>query len=92
MELKLIVIRTGDPQKSAAFYSLLGLVFDYHKHGSSPYHYSTTIEGTVLEVYPLAKGQEKADNHLRLGLGIDDFDNKIAILKENQVVFSMEPT
>jgi catechol 2,3-dioxygenase-like lactoylglutathione lyase family enzyme len=91
MELKLIVVRTADPEKLAGFYTLLGLVFDYHKHGNSPHHYSTTIGTAVLEIYPLAKGQEKADNHFRLGLGIDDFDKKIALLKENQVVFSMEP-
>lgn len=91
MELKLIVVRTGNPEKLAGFYSLLGLFFDYHKHGNSPYHYSSTIGHTVLEIYPLAKGQEEADKHLRLGFGIEDFDKKITILKENKIVFSMEP-
>ncbi len=55
MELKLIVIRTSDPERLASFYSLLGLVFDYHKHGNSPFHYGATIGQTVLEIYPLAK-------------------------------------
>lgn len=92
MELKLIVIRTSDPEKLAGFYSLLGLAFDYHKHGSSPYHYSTTIGHTVLEIYPLAKGQTEGDKHLRLGFGIEDFDKSVALLKETQIVFSTEPT
>lgn len=92
MELKLMVIRTGDPEKLAGFYTLLGLTFDYHKHGNSPYHYAATIGHTVLEIYPLAKGQDAADKHFRLGFGIEDFDNKIAILKENQAIFSVEPT
>lgn len=91
MELKLIVVRTTNPEKLAGFYTLLGLFFDYHKHGNSPYHYSTAIGSTVLEIYPLAKGQDNADNHLRLGLSIEDFDKKIILLKENQVTFSMEP-
>lgn len=55
MDLRLIVIRTSDPERLAGFYSFWGLVFDHHKHGSSPYHYGTTIGQTVLEIYPLAK-------------------------------------
>jgi len=48
MELKLIVIRTPDPQQLANFYTQLGFNFDYHKHGNSLYHYSTLINKTVL--------------------------------------------
>jgi lactoylglutathione lyase len=50
MEIRLIVIRTNDAKKLSGFYSLFGLSFDYHKHGNSPYHYSTTIGQTVLEI------------------------------------------
>jgi len=72
-------------------YSILGLNFEYHKHGKSPYHYSTEINETVLEIYPLAKNQNLPDNNLRLGFKIDDFDLKIAILKEKNIVFINEP-
>ncbi|WP_315821736.1 VOC family protein [Paraflavitalea speifideaquila] len=92
MQLKLIVIRTPDPESLANFYSLLGLKFDYHKHGNSPYHYGTTIGETVLEIYPLAKGQTDPDKHLRLGLAVEDFDKTIETLKEKQVPFAAEPT
>lgn len=68
MELKLIVIRTADTQKLVSFYELLGLNFDYHKHSNSPYHYSTEIGKTVLEIYPLTKSQTETDKRLRLGL------------------------
>jgi lactoylglutathione lyase len=91
MELKLIVIRTSDPERLAGFYALLGLVFDHHKHGNSPYHYGTTIGQTVLEIYPLAKGQIEADMHLRLGFSLEDFDKKMELLKEKQIVFSTAP-
>lgn len=91
MELKLIVIRTSDPEKLAGFYTLLGLVFDHHKHGNSPYHYGATIGHTVLEIYPLAKGQTDPDRHLRLGFALVDFDKKIEALKEMQVPFVAEP-
>jgi lactoylglutathione lyase len=91
MELKLIVLRTSDPEKLAGFYSLLGLVFDHHKHGNSPYHYGTTIGQTVLEIYPLAKGQTEPDRHLRLGFAVEDFDKKIEVLKKKQTPFAAEP-
>jgi len=58
-----------------AFYSRLGLVFQYHKHGNSPCHYSAEIGDAVLEIYPLAKSQEMAHKNLRLGFVIADFDD-----------------
>jgi len=91
MELKLIVLRTGNIKKLADFYGLLGLNFDYHKHGNSPYHYSANIEKTVLEIYPLAKVQNEADRNLRLGFGLDNFEEIIKALKENEVVFTSDP-
>jgi predicted enzyme related to lactoylglutathione lyase len=92
MDIRLIVIRTSDTKRLADFYSLLGLSFDYHKHGNSPYHHSATIGQTVLEVYPLAKSQTEADKNLRLGLAIDNFDMVVAKLKEHGVIFSAEPS
>ena len=91
MDIRLIVLRTSDMTRLAGFYSLLGLVFEYHKHGVSPYHYSATIEQTVLELYPLTKSQSEADKNLRLGFGIADFDITVEKLKEADVVFSSEP-
>lgn len=55
MELRLIVLRTGNMQKLVDFYSLLGCDFEYHKHGNSPYHYSAKTGKTVSEIYPLSK-------------------------------------
>jgi lactoylglutathione lyase len=92
MDIRLFVLRTSDTKKLADFYSLLGLSFDYHKHGNSPFHYSASIGPTILEIYPLAKNQTEADKNLRLGFGIDDFDQTMLKLKESQVPFSLEPT
>ena len=58
MDLTLLVIRSAIPEQLAQFYTQLGLTFEYHKHGNGPYHYSTHLGHTVLEIYPLAKGQE----------------------------------
>ncbi|GAB2816560.1 VOC family protein [Ferruginibacter profundus] len=91
MEIKLLVLRTADIQKLADFYAVLGLTFEYHKHGNSAYHFSTLIDKTILEIYPLAKNQPEPDKNLRLGFSIDNFNQVISILKEKQVVFT-EPT
>lgn len=92
MDIRLIVIRTRDTKRLADFYSLLGLTFDYHKHGDSPFHYSATIGKTVLEIYPLAKSQSEPDRTLRLGFGIDDFDETVLKLKGLEVSFLSVPT
>ena len=92
MEIKLIVLRTGDIKKLAGFYGLFGLSLDYHKHGNSPFHYSALIGKTVLEIYPLAKGQSEADKNLRLGFELDNFEEIIKRLKEKNAVFTSEPS
>ncbi len=91
MEFKLLVIRTSDIERLSEFYSLLGMTFRYHMHGNSPYHYSTTVGKTVLEIYPLAKTQSIIDNNLRLGFSLDNFEDSIQGLRQNEVVFVKEP-
>ena len=91
MEIRLIVLRTDNTQRLADFYRLFGLTFDYHKHGNSPFHYSATIGQTVLEIYPLIKSQTEPDKNLRLGFGIDNFDETIQKLKSLEISFSSEP-
>jgi predicted enzyme related to lactoylglutathione lyase len=92
MDIRLLVLRTGDAKKLVDFYSIFGLTFEYHKHGSSPYHYSATITQMVLEIYPLSKNQIDPDKTLRLGFGIDNFDETVMKLKEQDVSFVLEPT
>jgi predicted enzyme related to lactoylglutathione lyase len=91
MDLRLLVLRTPDSKRLADFYNAFGLTFDYHKHSNSPFHYSATINETVLEIYPLTKSQTEADKNLRLGFGVDNFDEIINRLIESGVVFSQEP-
>lgn len=91
MEIRLLVLRTSSIKLLADFYSSLGFEFEYHKHGNSPYHYSTTIGPTVLEIYPLAKNQIEPDTNFRLGFGIENFDQVIITLKTLQVIFFQEP-
>lgn len=91
MDIRLLVIRTSDIKRLSDFYNSLGLSFQYHKHGQSPYHYSATIGALVLEIYPLAKGQEEVDKHLRIGFAIDNFQETLEKLKGANIQFIMEP-
>lgn len=92
MDIHLLVLRTADTKKLAEFYNLFGLIFYYHKHGNSPFQYSATIGQNVLEIYPLMNNQTEAGKNLRLGFGIDNFDDVILTLKGLKVPFSLEPT
>ena len=82
MQLKLIVLRTPDQKALVEFYTLLGMVFEYHKHGNSPYHYSAHIGETVLEIYPINKTQTAPDKDLRLGFTIDNFDDALSQIEK----------
>ncbi len=88
MEIRLIVIRTTDPKRLANFYSLLGLTFDYHSHGNSPLHYSSTIGSLVFEIYPLSKNQAEPDPFFRFGLAVNNFDDTLIILDNNGISYS----
>jgi lactoylglutathione lyase len=82
MQFTLVVIRTPNMPHLVSFYEKLGLQFDYHKHEQGIFHYSTMINETVFEIYPLLKNQKEADISTRFGFKIDDFEEKIALLSD----------
>jgi hypothetical protein len=51
-QLSLIVIRATDIEETMGFYRAIGLAFQEEQHGSGPLHYSCTLDGVVLEIYP----------------------------------------
>jgi lactoylglutathione lyase len=91
MELKLIVVRTPDPAKLANFYAVFGLSFQHHRHGNGPWHYSAQIQQTVFEIYPLSKTQSSADENLRLGFSINDFDHTVDLMRTANTRFVTDP-
>ena len=92
MKINLIVIRTNDIDKLADFYQKLGIIFQFHQHGKGPFHYAAELAGTVFEIYPLLKNQEKPDNSLRLGFEVESLDNLIASLIKASVEIIKTPT
>ena len=68
--LNLIVIRSADIERMAAFYTTLGLLFTKHKHGDGPMHYASDDGGMVIELYP-ATEMHPPTTGLRLGFQVD---------------------
>lgn len=91
MRINLIVLRTKNIDELSGFYEKLGIRFEYHRHGNGPAHYSAVLEETVFEIYPLQKNQEKPDDSLRLGFGVEALDALILKLKSDNIVIENGP-
>ncbi len=82
MILNLLVIRSAMPKALSEWYARFGLVFDYHRHGNGPMHYSAKVKGVTLEIYPLKRTQTEADTSLRLGFEVEILEEAIAGLPD----------
>ncbi len=89
--LNLIVIKTKEPKFLKSQYELLGLKFEYHRHGNGPYHYASEIDKLVFEIYPLPKSKEIADNTTRLGFKVSEFDILISKLEQANWLIKSKP-
>lgn len=67
--LSLIVLRCRDLEASREFFSAIGAEFTSEQHSTGPQHYSCTLGGVVLELYP-AGGRNTSD--VRLGFVVRD--------------------
>ena len=78
MELKLLVIRCKDIEKSKDFYEKLKFNFKKEQHGKGPIHYSCCVGNMVLELYPLL---DNCIDNIRLGfyIDIDNIDTYLSI-------------
>jgi len=81
-QLNLLVIRTQNPEALKQQYEELGFQFHHHKHGKGPFHYAHEEKNFVLEIYPLKKSQEIADDSLRLGFSIEKLENTVETLRQ----------
>lgn len=71
MQISYLVIYASDPAASARWYeSALGLRFQREHHGGGPVHYSTEIDGTVVELFPA--GDDHPITRTRIGLTVPD--------------------
>lgn len=90
-QLQLLVIKTRQPEVLSAFYTLLGIEFEYHQHGKGPFHYASKNGPPVMEIYPLPSHIMAADNTTRLGFGVAHLDELIARLQQRHVTIITMP-
>jgi catechol 2,3-dioxygenase-like lactoylglutathione lyase family enzyme len=77
--LNLIVLRSTDMPRAAAFYSRLGLRFIRHQHGTGPEHYAAELGSSAFEIYPhIADGPSTLGT--RIGFSVPSLDSAIAAL------------
>ncbi len=72
-ELKLIVLKTTQPDALRGFYTQLGFQFVEEQHGKGPVHFSAALGDGVLEIYPLPDDAE-ADSTTRLGFAVEGIE------------------
>jgi lactoylglutathione lyase len=79
--LNLVVLRSPDMARAAAFYTCLGLQFTQHQHGSGPQHYAAELAGGgIFELYPTSDGLSTSGT--RVGFRVSSVDAAIAALSD----------
>lgn len=80
VSLNLVVIRAADMERAAAFYRLLGLTFQKHRHGSGPEHFACEMGQSVFEIYP-RKDKTDSTASVRLGFSVASLHKVVAELQ-----------
>lgn len=70
----LVVIRSQQMDRSAAFYEALGPRFQKHRQGGGPEHYASESESQTFEIYPLAKDTTPT-TETRIGFAVVEVDS-----------------
>jgi lactoylglutathione lyase len=86
----LLVLRSPDIHRAAAFYQALGLLFTVERHGNGPEHYASKVDGFVFEIYPLAPGQTPTVG-TRIGFSVDSVDELVPSVREAGAEVVTEP-
>jgi len=79
--LNLIVLRSPDLARAAAFYSRLGLQFTRHRHGNGPEHFAAELPGGVFELYPISPDGASTLG-TRIGFRVPSVDAALAALSD----------
>ncbi len=90
MHLNLIVIKTLNIHKLAKQYKLLGLNFEYHKHGNGPFHYASELNHFVFEIYPLPQTDLDVNKNIRLGFSVPDLKTVLDSIKNSTWLIKSE--
>src|SRR5258708_4792272 len=83
--LNLVVLRSPDIARAAAFYSRLGLQFSQHGHAGGPELFAAELRGSVFELYPLsADGASTLGT--RIGFRVPSVDAALTALSDYPAV------
>ena len=89
--LKLLVLRTPDPNLLRSFYQRIGIDFAEERHGSGPLHFAGRIGEAILELYPLEGEGAIVDRTLRLGFSVTDLSETILSLEADGTTIVSKP-
>jgi catechol 2,3-dioxygenase-like lactoylglutathione lyase family enzyme len=88
--VNLLVLRSPDIHRAAAFYQSLGLLFTVERHASGPEHYTSLVDGFVFEIYPLGTGQTPTTG-TRIGFSVDSVDGVVSLVRAAGAEVVTEP-
>lgn len=77
----LIVLRSRDLERAAAFYQALGLQLKRHAHGTGPVHLASELPHHVFEIYPLTD-EMLPTSSTRIGFRVASVDEAYSALLE----------
>jgi len=82
ISLNLVVLRSPDIARAAAFYTRLGLQFSHHRHGNGPEHLTAELPGgAVFELYPISSDGASTLG-TRIGFRVPSVDAALAALSD----------
>jgi predicted enzyme related to lactoylglutathione lyase len=87
--LNLVVLRSADIARAAAFYSKLGIEFVREKHGSGPEHLACSLGKVVLEIYP--NTDANVDSPARIGFLVQSVAETVAAVQNGGGVIVSQP-
>lgn len=79
--LNLVVLRSPDVARAAAFYTRLGLQFSQHRHGSGLEHFAAELPTGIFELYPLSPDGPSTLG-TRIGFRVPSVDAAITALSD----------
>ena len=88
--LNLVVLRSADLDRLAAFYTKLGLVFSRRRHGSGPEHFAAELEGSVFELSPLG-ADGATTTGARVGFTVPSLDAVVSALSDTPGAIIVSP-
>jgi len=83
-----LVLRCKNISVRREFYEKLGLMFINEKHGNGPEHYSSEIDGVLIELYPLQENEHV--DRCRVGFSVTSFLELTAKLTQDESIEIVE--